>query len=55
MDAKVTHVFLDAVVLQVTVSTVHLEGVIADARAELGCHFFGHSRVDGLVGIILIY
>lgn len=31
MDSQVSHVFLDAVILQVTVSAVYLQGVVADA------------------------
>lgn len=52
MDSQITHEFLDAVITEISVPTMHLQGVISHPGAELRCDFFGHCGIYSLIGII---
>ena len=53
MDAEVAKDSLDWVVLKVAVTTVHLERVVHNVKAFVGCEFFGHGTIHCVVRITL--
>jgi len=51
MHTQVSQESLDRVVLQVAISTVHLQAIVNDIKALVGGKFLGHSAVHGVVGV----
>ena len=51
MNSEVSQESLDRVILEIAISTVHLEAVIDDIRALICGEFLGHSAVHGVVGV----
>lgn len=54
MDSQVADVLFYAILLQVTVTAVHLQGVVGDPRAEFGGDLLRHCGVDGLVLVVFV-
>lgn len=51
MHTQVSQESLDRVVLQVAISTVHLQAIVNDIKALVGGKFLGHCAVHGVVGV----
>jgi hypothetical protein len=54
MNSQVAHVLLNSILLQVTVTTVHLQGVISNPRTEFSGYLLGHRGVNGLVLVVFV-
>jgi len=51
MHTQVSQESLDRVVLQVAISTVHLQAIVNYVKALVSGEFLGHSAVHSVVGV----